>query len=88
MNSQVTNGDASGENQNQLEAEQKVNDTENAIEQLQRAEEMADQLEVKLDSFLGNLEKLLSTLEPKDSKHSNSGERNRVQGGNDSSKNA
>lgn len=38
-------------------------DPQAVMQQLERVEEMADQLDGKLDAFLGNLEKLLSTMD-------------------------
>ena len=41
-------------------------DVRDTMQRIQRAEEMADQLESKLESFLGDLKRMLSALEPTD----------------------
>jgi hypothetical protein len=64
--SNQTPGNGDGQrNQKSLETHgYNGDDTQSAMQQIAQAENMADQLESKLDAFLGDLEKFLSMLEP------------------------
>jgi hypothetical protein len=71
MNYQTPNDVTDGKRQSHSDVQENGDDAENTIQQLQRAEEMADKLESKLDSFLGSLERMLSTLESNESQNNN-----------------
>jgi hypothetical protein len=68
-NHQTTGSDGNGEESQMSSESHTCNDdsTRYAMQQLTQAEKMADQLESRLDTFLGDLERFLSTSKPMDS---------------------